>query len=219
MKGLEYVVREETHGGRLFIIVKQLRHDPDRWETKALYYVLDGVVYQCPPVNAVIRARLVRVPHRSLSRCRHRHAAWLLAWLAQGRCATLMSEALDKLFACQWFDVHRGHQYYPSGWDQARIDAEEGARRPRPRPIAPAAQCTVDRGGNACIRSRRGRRARAGPGRCSGDAGSPGAHEGAAAGARGGGAPRRRRCSAPLRATDACSVGSIEAVESRRWRP
>ena len=58
--GLEYVLvdSQEPH---LFVLRRQLRGAPGTPpEPQAVYYILDGTVYQAPAIGAVLSARLVR---------------------------------------------------------------------------------------------------------------------------------------------------------------
>eukprot|EP01023_Acetabularia_acetabulum_P034705 TRINITY_DN3260_c0_g1_i1.p2 TRINITY_DN3260_c0_g1~~TRINITY_DN3260_c0_g1_i1.p2 ORF type:complete len:241 (+),score=45.76 TRINITY_DN3260_c0_g1_i1:338-1060(+) len=57
--GIEYVL-QTAQPPHLFIIRKQLRQGPEVTQPQALYYVLDGVVYQCPSLHAVLESRLLR---------------------------------------------------------------------------------------------------------------------------------------------------------------
>lgn len=72
--GPEYVL-VDAREPYLFVIRRQLRGAPGAPPTpQALYYVLDGSVYQAPPLGAVLASRVVsgkgrRVASRCCDRC------------------------------------------------------------------------------------------------------------------------------------------------------
>ncbi|CAM9139609.1 unnamed protein product [Scytosiphon promiscuus] len=48
---------------RLFVIKKQVRKSPTSVEVQAIYYVMEGVIYQAPTVQKLIRSRLSKFTH------------------------------------------------------------------------------------------------------------------------------------------------------------
>ncbi|KAK9828463.1 hypothetical protein WJX72_000141 [[Myrmecia] bisecta] len=62
--GPEFVI-QDAQAPHLFIIRKQLRSSPKTVSSQALYYILDGSIYQAPTVYAVLQARMKRCLHNS----------------------------------------------------------------------------------------------------------------------------------------------------------
>ena len=58
MRGLEFVSYPSKHEPRLFVVVKQIRSSEHAAVRKAVYYVLDRVVYQAPNVRQVCLRRI-----------------------------------------------------------------------------------------------------------------------------------------------------------------
>mmetsp|Transcript_35205 Transcript_35205/g.55164 ORF Transcript_35205/g.55164 Transcript_35205/m.55164 type:complete len:117 (+) Transcript_35205:81-431(+) len=50
MTGVEYVLDKDVKDQRLFVIKKQNRQSRTHEELQAIYYILEGVVYQAPSV-------------------------------------------------------------------------------------------------------------------------------------------------------------------------
>lgn len=64
MRGIEYEVLPNTAKQlpqQLFLIRKQRRSGRTQVEPLAIYYVLDGSVYQAPNIHAMLTSRLVRL--------------------------------------------------------------------------------------------------------------------------------------------------------------
>ena len=61
-KGIEFVV-QNCQPPHLYVMSKQHRSSPDKVQTKAYYYILDGSIYQAPTLHAVFSARLVSQPY------------------------------------------------------------------------------------------------------------------------------------------------------------
>lgn len=56
--GIEYVLHDfqEPH---LFVVHKQQRHSPKATTSLTFYYILDGKIYQAPPMHAAMSSRMV----------------------------------------------------------------------------------------------------------------------------------------------------------------
>ncbi|CAM9588195.1 unnamed protein product [Ectocarpus fasciculatus] len=48
---------------RLFVIKKQVRKSPSSVEVQAIYYIMEGVIYQAPTVQKLIKSRLNKFTH------------------------------------------------------------------------------------------------------------------------------------------------------------
>lgn len=59
--GTEFVLQEA--GGPLFVVRRQHRSSADTAKTHAIYYILEGSVYQAPTIHAAVAARLARCLH------------------------------------------------------------------------------------------------------------------------------------------------------------
>ncbi|CAB4006683.1 Mediator of RNA polymerase II transcription subunit 6 [Paramuricea clavata] len=66
MQGLEYILLHVQHP-ILFIIRKQHRHSPNQVTALADYYILAGVVYQCPDLGSLVNSRMLSVLHNLTS--------------------------------------------------------------------------------------------------------------------------------------------------------
>ncbi|XP_028396354.1 mediator of RNA polymerase II transcription subunit 6-like isoform X1 [Dendronephthya gigantea] len=66
MQGLEYIVLH-VQNPILFIIRKQHRHSPNQVTPLADYYILAGVVYQCPDLGSLINSRMLSALHNLTS--------------------------------------------------------------------------------------------------------------------------------------------------------
>jgi len=57
--GVEYLIHDaqEPH---LFVVRKQMRHSPKSATPLAFYYILDGRIYQAPPLHATVSSRMSR---------------------------------------------------------------------------------------------------------------------------------------------------------------
>ncbi|XP_046847933.1 mediator of RNA polymerase II transcription subunit 6-like [Xenia sp. Carnegie-2017] len=62
MQGLEYILLH-VQNPILFVIRKQHRHSPTQVTPLADYYILAGVVYQCPDLGSLINSRMLSVLH------------------------------------------------------------------------------------------------------------------------------------------------------------
>jgi hypothetical protein len=65
MRGVEYAVVRTAHRGPaadLLTIERRYRHSETHVDVQAVYYVLQGVVYQAPHLHTVLSSRLVRDP-------------------------------------------------------------------------------------------------------------------------------------------------------------
>lgn len=62
LTGVEYVEVATAHttGPELMAVERRVRSGPRTTHTEAVYYVLDGTVYQCPDLHTLLRSRLVR---------------------------------------------------------------------------------------------------------------------------------------------------------------
>ena len=58
MTGIEYMIQPNDKEPRLFIIVKQDRVAETRATKRALYYILDNVIYQAPNIRQVLLRRI-----------------------------------------------------------------------------------------------------------------------------------------------------------------
>mmetsp|Transcript_21195 Transcript_21195/g.25517 ORF Transcript_21195/g.25517 Transcript_21195/m.25517 type:complete len:184 (-) Transcript_21195:2581-3132(-) len=56
----EYVLHTKGVEPHLYIILKQQREDHDTVKRLAIYYVLDGTIYQAPTLHAALSARMAR---------------------------------------------------------------------------------------------------------------------------------------------------------------
>ncbi len=56
--GIEYTIHDsqEPH---LFVIHKQMRDTPKKTTSLTFYYILDGRIYQAPPLHAAMSSRMV----------------------------------------------------------------------------------------------------------------------------------------------------------------
>uniref|UniRef100_A0A0N5BRK6 Mediator of RNA polymerase II transcription subunit 6 n=1 Tax=Strongyloides papillosus TaxID=174720 RepID=A0A0N5BRK6_STREA len=61
MTGIQYVLVGIHHP--LYIICKQVRNSPEEVTPHCYYYVMNGVVYQCPDMYSSIQCRLVSALH------------------------------------------------------------------------------------------------------------------------------------------------------------
>lgn len=60
MTGIEYVGVELAHPGpELMAVERRIRSGPHQTDTEAAYYMLDGTIYQCPDLHALLHSRLV----------------------------------------------------------------------------------------------------------------------------------------------------------------
>jgi hypothetical protein len=48
------------HRAGIFLLCKQIRESPDLAHPQTYYYVMHGTVYQCPTIQHVLTARMVR---------------------------------------------------------------------------------------------------------------------------------------------------------------
>ncbi|KAK2954171.1 putative Mediator of RNA polymerase II transcription subunit 6 [Blattamonas nauphoetae] len=58
MTGFEYVL--DSHSDGIFVIMKRERLSKVRYENIALYYIVDGSIYQAPDIQSTVEARLNR---------------------------------------------------------------------------------------------------------------------------------------------------------------
>jgi hypothetical protein len=61
---MEYELQDEQEP-HLFVICRQLRTAPRAVVKQAVYYILDGSVYQAPSLHAALSSRIVRPPSRT----------------------------------------------------------------------------------------------------------------------------------------------------------
>jgi len=63
MTGTEYVLDESIKDPRLFVVIRQDRQSSRYAELQAIYYILEGTIYQAPSVLSLLNSRLSKLAY------------------------------------------------------------------------------------------------------------------------------------------------------------
>ena len=116
MTGIEFRVEPTLHEPRLFVIKKLQRTSPTKDMALAVYYVLDGWVYQAPSVHAVLSSRAAKCSYHMRN-----------AFSKLSQCADLKNRLVDFRLAAASADAAAAGGEGKAGDEDGGGDEEEAA--------------------------------------------------------------------------------------------